>query len=524
MWPAPASTGKKAFAFAQKYDSQGAQQYSTRIGGDAITSADSIAVNAAGEALINGEVSGAGFPATPGAPNAGPAQNSADTGFVVKLDADGNVILAARGVGVGAAAYGPDDTIYVAGISSALPATTGAFQPDHALQGCGGGLVGIPCLYHHVAKLSADGMRVLYSTFVTGSFGAVPVALAVDDTGAAIVSGTTGSPDYPTTARALLPTYIVSGTLRPGPVVIPFSSPPPASSGYVTKLNPDGSGLLWSTYFSGTGAESLTDMKILSGGRIAIAGQTFSRDLPGIGNVPRGCAPVVGRALPFVSILSGNGATLLSTIVPWEIVARGGPLVVEGSRGSLGVISSRQYVRYNSDATPRAACLADPADWTLLGTSRSRTIGHNLRQRARFSRGPFQRVGCSHSVFLFGSNQYPGSAGPRTEYRLHGSDRLRVSDYRTARRGRPACAQRVPPARRLSVSNLGSCAMEWVLLPPTSRWPSMRTAASIRAQQLRNPARLLFSSSTGLARKLRMLRLGMQARAASSRSSSIPST
>src|SRR5258708_3776936 len=106
-----AVTGQRSVAFAQKYEASGGRQYSIRLGGEAATTAHSIAVNALGEALINGEVLGGGFLTTPGAPNADPV-GSLRTGFVVKLDGNGNVMVAARGVGVGAAVYGPEASIY----------------------------------------------------------------------------------------------------------------------------------------------------------------------------------------------------------------------------------------------------------------------------------------------------------------------------------------------------------------------------------------------------------------------------
>jgi hypothetical protein len=204
---------QKSFAFAQKYDDRGAQQYSVRIGGKAATIGRSIVVNAKGEALINGQVVGDGFIST-----GAPSSVSNNTGFIVKLDTRGNVAVAVKGVGVGTTAYDREENIYVAGILAGLPAMSGAFQPKHVVQGCRGtATVALPCSYQHIVKLNLDGTRVLYSTFVTGSFGAVPVALVVNDKGEAIVAGTTNSPDYPTTAGSLLPLYRASGRRKPRP-------------------------------------------------------------------------------------------------------------------------------------------------------------------------------------------------------------------------------------------------------------------------------------------------------------------
>ena len=53
--------------------------------------------------------------------------------------------------------------------------------------------------------------------------------------------------------------------------------------------------------------------------------------------------------------------------MPWELAARGELHLTEGSGGLIGVISSQQFVGYNPQVERRGACLADSADWTLLG-------------------------------------------------------------------------------------------------------------------------------------------------------------
>ncbi len=378
---------QNGFSFVQEYDASMVLQYSVHLASG--TSPRSIAVNAKGEALINGLVIGNAFATTPGAPNTDSAFTffsfEPGTGFLVKLDSLGKVLVAARGVGVGSAAYDPQDNIYVVGNRSGLPTTPGAFQRGYgAVQNCAstrayGTFFTDTCFYQHIAKLSPDGTQVLYSTYLTGSFGATTTALAVNAKGEAVVGGTTASQDYPTTPGSLIPRYPASANFRVGPGA--RSGAPPTSSGFISKLKADGSALVWSTYFSGTGGAFLGDMKILSDDRIAVAGQTFSKDLPGLRDIPIGCAPVIGRALPFVSTISGDGAKLISTIVPWELAARwnqvitgirnasgdGSPLIAEGSSG-LSVIASRQYIEYTSQANPNAVCFADASDWTLLGS------------------------------------------------------------------------------------------------------------------------------------------------------------
>ena len=87
------------------------------------------------------------------------------------------------------------------------------------------------CVHSFVLKLSADGTRILYGTYLEGSTGSDRAsAIAVDSAGNAYIAGTTSSTDFPVSAGAYRAT--------------------PAES-FVAKLNADGSALLGSTYVSG---------------------------------------------------------------------------------------------------------------------------------------------------------------------------------------------------------------------------------------------------------------------------------
>ncbi len=146
--------------------------------------------------------------------------------------------------------------MYVVGYSygdRAIPATANAFQATHTTAACAGtGWVGIACFYSSVTKLSADGSSVIYSTFLTGTFGSNIADIAIDSEGNALVAGSTNSSDFPTTPGALQENYVAAKPPPPRPITPhqPIYAPP--STGFVSLLNADGSGLLFSTFFSGT--------------------------------------------------------------------------------------------------------------------------------------------------------------------------------------------------------------------------------------------------------------------------------
>src|SRR5690606_16935549 len=86
-----------------------------------------------------------------------------------------------------------------------------------------------------VSKLNTAGSELLYSTFLGGSNADGGGSIVVDETGNAFATGRTGSPDFPTT---------------PGAFDTVYSS---SSDAFVTKLDPAGSSLVYSTFLGGGG-------------------------------------------------------------------------------------------------------------------------------------------------------------------------------------------------------------------------------------------------------------------------------
>ncbi len=156
--------------------------------------------------------------------------------------------------GVRASAVDSSGNVYLAGDTAkdVIPVTANAFQPKLASGACpqSPGTGGI-CSHAFAVKISADGSRILYATYLGGSTGSERVAgIAVDSSGNAYITGTTYSADFPLTPAAY--------ERRP-------------SEGFLTKLNADGSALLGSTYLRGAEPSAIA---VDSAGNAYVAGTT----------------------------------------------------------------------------------------------------------------------------------------------------------------------------------------------------------------------------------------------------------
>jgi len=142
---------------------------------------------------------------------------------------------------------------YVAGLtgSNDFPTTTGAY---HASMG------GFEDAF--VAKLNPAGSALLYSTYLGGSGADEGYGIAVDASGNAYLTGFTGSSDFPTTAGA------------------PSASLGGFEDAFVAKLNPAGSGLVYSTLLGGTDIDMGNGIAVDTAGNAYVTGDTRSSDFP----------------------------------------------------------------------------------------------------------------------------------------------------------------------------------------------------------------------------------------------------
>jgi hypothetical protein len=139
-----------------------------------------------------------------------------------------------------------------------------------------------------VTKISATGAAIEYSTLVGGQEGDEAWAIAVDEVGFAFIAGTTASPDFPTRR--------------------PFQSTRQGfRDAFIAKMTPAGNDLVYSTYLGGTIQQEARGVAVDGRGALYVTGYTGSLDFP-TRNAVQGA--MAGYVDAFVSKLSAAGDAL----------------------------------------------------------------------------------------------------------------------------------------------------------------------------------------------------------------------
>ncbi len=111
---------------------------------------------------------------------------------------------------------------------------------------------------------------LFYSTYLGGSGSDNGAAIAVDSAGNAYVTGQTGSTNFPTT----------SGTFQSSFAGGDASWAGLALDAFVTKVNPTGSALIYSTYLGGSANDAAIGIAVDSAGSAYVTGLTDSTNFP----------------------------------------------------------------------------------------------------------------------------------------------------------------------------------------------------------------------------------------------------
>jgi hypothetical protein len=227
--------------------------YSGILGGNSIEQSYSIAVDVNGAAYVTGETWSSDFPTTPGAFDRS-YEGFGGEAFVVKVNPSGTGLAYAtflggsdwdRGLSIAVDATG---AAYITGwtFSSDFPTTPGAFNRTD--KGA------------FVVKLNPLGTGLAYATFL-GKL-SMGYGIAVDTSGAAYVTGETGSSEFPTTSGAFDRSY---GGAR---------------DAFVLKLNSSGTALVYSSFLGGRDEDIGRSIAVDASGAAYVTGETRSPDFP----------------------------------------------------------------------------------------------------------------------------------------------------------------------------------------------------------------------------------------------------
>jgi uncharacterized protein (TIGR03437 family) len=333
-----AIVGSQTTVLVVKLNPQASQYlYAHYLSGSASDYATGLAVDQAGSAYVTGWTTSPDFPVT-GSGNLGtePDGKFGAQSYVAKLDPSGNLVFSDLFGGSGypgtAVAVNAAGQIVVTGMNGpALPSSPGVYSVPN------------PSEHPFLFELDPTGAKIIFSA--TGIGGS---AIALDASGNIYVAGSTTLLDYPTTPGAYQTAFPISSVCSSAPCQI-FGQ---GYNQYVTKVDPTGSKLIYSTAVSGSGNTTNAGLAVDAAGEVFLTGYTtasypFTVTPPVVSSVG---LVEKSPALPFLSKLDALGHALLFSV---PIGGAGVQIDSNGAvnvGGGIGVVGYGYFVAANLPA------------------------------------------------------------------------------------------------------------------------------------------------------------------------------
>jgi hypothetical protein len=256
--------------------------YSSYLGGSGNDNAVAVAVDAAGNSYLTGDTVSPDFPLSEPAQSQPAGQKDV---FVTKVNAAGTAWLYSTYLGGGgndsgrAIAVDSSGNAYVAGLTGSLD-----FPVVNPYQAA---LAGLQNAF--VAKLNQTGSGLIYSTYLGGSSIDQANGIAVDSSGAVFVAGDTVSSNFPT--RNPLQASLAGG-----------------KDGFVTKIDPSGASLAYSTFLGGSANDTARAIALDASGNANVVGETASSNFPILNAIK---VLLTGLSDAFVSKINAAGSAFI---------------------------------------------------------------------------------------------------------------------------------------------------------------------------------------------------------------------
>ncbi|PZR96591.1 MAG: hypothetical protein DLM69_10645, partial [Candidatus Chloroheliales bacterium] len=328
----PAFGGGHTDAFVTKLAASGSTLiYSTYLGGSGDEEYDGqeagttyragIAADSQGNTYITGETSSPDFPTYHAIQ---PSFRGYTDAFVTKLNPDGSAFVYSTYLGGSTFNWGyaitadTQGNAYIAGKTNSPD-----FPIYHPFQ-----------QYHYgtdafITKLTADGSAFGYSTYLGGQDGEDQgYGIAVDSAGSVYVTGETNAIDFPT-RNPYQPS--IAGS----------------ADAFLTKMTPDGSDLVYSTYLGGSGSDYGLGLAVGPTGDAYVVGMTLSADFP----LRNPLQPYGGHMDGFVTRFNTSGTGLLySTYLggSWDDVGQAVAVDSAGAAYVAGWTGSTDFPTHNA--------------------------------------------------------------------------------------------------------------------------------------------------------------------------------
>jgi uncharacterized protein (TIGR03437 family) len=368
-------------AFVAKFSPSGTLLYLTYLGGSGDDFAAGVAVDTAGNAWVTGGTTSANFPVTAGAYQTrfgGAGGNQLmrmGDAFLSKIGPSGDTLLYSTFFGGTLDDFGSAVTLDNSGNVYVTGATLSRNFPvlhayQDAFRGSGGEqefpkyqVVPFDAGDVFIAKFAAADQSLVFSTYFGGSLDDMPTTIAVDSSGSVYVAGFTLSTDFPTTTGAFQ--RVNRGSNLRENIFWDFGD------GFVVKLNPAGTQVVYSTLLGGTGDDFISSIAADSTGAAYVTGATCSTDFPITGGVYQNRMKGPFNA-PEADVLIGDA--FLSKLNP-----QGSALVFSTFLGGTGD-DAGAAVRLDALGNIFVAGFTDSNDFPITTDALQRTFGGRGQQ------------------------------------------------------------------------------------------------------------------------------------------------
>lgn len=240
--------------------------YSTYLGGTDRDYLYDLVCNNTGQVIVAGYTFSSNFPTTSGAYDQ--TYNGYGDGYVASLNSDGTQILFSSYLGgtgfdiTQALDWAPDGTIGIVGNTNStdLPLN----QPIQSSLNLGNGNATDDGFF---LKLNQDASQLLTGTFIGGSGSDGLYAVQASANGEWFMTGNTFSSDYSTTPSAYQTSYQGAGDV------------------FVTRLDPGGTSIVYSTYLGGSDVDYVKSIAVEDDDEVYVVGATRSANWPVTGGL-----------------------------------------------------------------------------------------------------------------------------------------------------------------------------------------------------------------------------------------------